>query len=212
MAYDLEEQEQIDRLKAFWESYGNFILTVVTVILLAVAGFRAWGWYQGRQAAEASVVYAQLRAAAEARDVAKVKESAGTIFEKYGSTAYGQMAALLAAKAYVDAGDLKSAKAPLQWAVEKAPDESFAHIARLRLAGILLDEKAYDEGLKLLNVDAPGRFAGEFADRRGDLLLGQGKRDEARAAYKLALETLGERSSIRQIVQLKIDALGGAGS
>ena len=212
MAYDLEEQEQIDRLKAFWESYGNFILTVVTVVLLAVAGFRGWGWYQGRQAAEASVVYAQLRAAAEARDVAKVKESAGTIFEKYGSTAYGQMAALLAAKAYVDAGDLKSAKAPLQWAVEKAPDESFAHIARLRLAGILLDEKAYDEGLKLLSVDAPGRFAGEFADRRGDLLLAQGKRDEARAAYKLALENLGERSSIRQIVQLKIDALGGAGS
>ncbi len=212
MAYDLEEQEQIDRLKAFWERYGNFILTVVTVVLLAIAGYRGWGWYQARQAAEASVVYGHLRGAVEAKDVAKVKEAAGTIFEKYGSTAYGQMAALLAAKAYTDAGDLKSAKAPLQWAVEKAPDEAFAHIARLRLAGILLDEKAYDEGLALLTTDSPGRFAGEFADRRGDLLLAQGKRDEARAAYKLALESLDERSSIRRIVQLKADALGGAGS
>jgi predicted negative regulator of RcsB-dependent stress response len=212
MAYDLEEQEQIDRLKAFWERYGNFILTVVTVVLLAIAGYRGWGWYQARQAAQASVVYGQLRAAVDARDVARVKDSAGTIFEQYGSTAYGQMAALLAAKAYTDAGDLKSAKAPLQWAVENASDEAFANIARLRLAGILLDEKAYDEGLKLLAVDSPGRFAGEFADRRGDLLLAQGKRDEARAAYKLALEKLDERSSVRRLVQLKADALGGADS
>ena len=212
MAYDLEEQEQIERLKAFWERYGTFILTVVTVVLLAIAGYRGWGWYQGRQAAQASAVYEQLRASVEAKDIARVKQSAGTIFENYGSTAYGQMAALLAAKAYTDAGDLKSAKAPLQWAVEKAPDEAFAHIARLRLAGILLDEKAYDEGLKLLAVDSPGRFAGEFADRRGDLLLAQGKREEARAAYKLALETLDERSSMRRIVRLKVDALGGVGS
>jgi len=212
MAYDLEEQEQIARFKAFWETYGNFILTVVTVVLLAVAGYRAWGWYQGRQAAEASYVYDQLQAAVQAKDVGKVKEYAGTIFEKYDSTAYGQMAALLAAKAYHDAGDLKAAKPPLQWAIEHAPDEAFASVARLRLAGILLDEKAYDEGLGLLPADANGRFAGEFADRRGDLLMAQGKRDEARAAYGQALERLDARSPLRGMVQLKLDALGGAGS
>ena len=212
MAYDLEEQEQIERLKAFWERYGNFILTVVTVVLLAVAGYRGWGWYQARQASEASVVYAQLRTAVELKDVAKVKEAAGTIFEKYGGTAYGQMAALLAAKAYSDAGDMKSAKAPLQWAVDKAPDGAYAQIARLRLAGILLDEKSYDEGLKLLPAESGGRFAGEFADRRGDLLLAQGKPDDARAAYAMALEKLGDRSSLRRVVQIKVDALGGAGS
>jgi predicted negative regulator of RcsB-dependent stress response len=212
MAYDLEEQEQIARLKAFWERYGNFILTVITVVLLAVAGYRGWGWYQARQAVEASVVYDQLRQAVDAKDVGKVKEHAGTIFEKYGSTAYGQMAALLAAKAYHDAGDLKAAKAPLQWAVEKAPDESFANVARLRLAGILLDEKAYAEGLALVPADAAGRFAGAFADRRGDLLLAQDKPDEARAAYKLALEKLDARSPLRRLVQIKLDALGGEGS
>lgn len=212
MAYDLEEQEQIATLKAFWNQYGNFILTLITIILLAIAGWRGWGWYQSRQAAEASAVYEQLKAAAQAKDAAKVKDATGTLFEKFGGTAYGQMGALLAAKAYHDAGDDKAAKAPLQWAVEKAQDEEFRQLARVRLAGILLDEKAYDKALELLPMESAGRFAGEFADRRGDVMLAQGKRDDARAAYKLALEKLDERSPMRRLVQLKLDALGGVGS
>lgn len=211
MAYDLEEQEQIASFKAFWNQYGNAILMALTVVFLAIAAYRGWGWYQGRQAAQASVAYDQLREAADRNDVAKVKEAAGTLFESYGGTVYGQMAALLAAKAHFDAGDLKSAKAPLQWAIDKAQDEEFRMLARVRLAGILLDEKAYDEGLKLLPMDSAGRFAGEFADRRGDLLLALDRKDEARAAYRLALEKLDATSPLRRVVELKLDGLGGAG-
>lgn len=212
MAYDLEEQEQIATLKAFWDKYGNFILTVITVVLLAVAAYRGWGWYQARQAGDASVAYGQLVAAVERKDVAKVREAAGSIFEKYGATAYGQMAALLAAKVYYDAGDLKAAKAPLQWAVDNARDEEFRSIARVRLAAILLDEKAYDQALALLPADATGAYAGEFADRRGDVLVAQGKVAEARAAYKLALEKLDARSPLRRLVQLKLDGIAGDAS
>lgn len=212
MAYDLEEQEQIATMKAFWNQYGNFILTLVTVVLLAVAGYRGWHWYQAQQAGKAAVVYEELRSAADRKDLAKVREAAGNVFENYGATVYGQMAALLAARVYHDAGDLKAAKAPLQWAIDKAQDEEFRQVARVRLAGVLLDEKAYDDGLKLLPMESAGRFAGEFADRRGDLLLAQGKIDEARAAYKLALEKLDERSPLRRLVQVKFDGLGGGGA
>ena len=211
MAYDLEEQEQIASFKAFWNQYGNAILTALTVVFLAIAAYRGWGWYQGRQSAQAAVAYDQLRDAADRNDVAKVKEAAGTLFESYGGTVYGQMAALLAAKVHFDAGDLKSAKAPLQWAIDKAQDEEFRLLARVRLAGILLDEKAYDEGLKLLPMESAGRFAGEFADRRGDLLLAMDRKDEARAAYRLALEKLDAASPLRRVVEIKLDGLGGAG-
>ena len=212
MAYDLQEQEQLDELRAFWNKYGNFILTVITVVLFAVAAWRAWGWWEVRQAGQAAQVYDQLRQAAEAKDIAKVKEHAGVIFGEYGGTAYAPMAALVAARAHFDADDLKSAKAPLQWVIDKASDEEFRHAARLRLAGILLDEKAYDEGLKLLEAAPAGPFAGMYADRRGDFLAAQGKAEPARAAYREALEKLGATSTLRRIVQLKIDALEGAGS
>jgi len=208
MAYNLEEQEQLENLKAFWKQYGNFILTVITVAALAVAGWRGWGWYQAREAAQASAVYEQLREAAAARDIGKLRATAGTLFEQYGGTAYGEMAALVAARAYVDAGDPKAARLTLEWAVSNAKDDEFRHAARLRLAALLIDEKAYDEAGKLLAVDAPGKFAGEYADRRGDLLVTQGRPDEARAAYRKALEALGPDSPMRRLVQLKLDALG----
>jgi len=210
MAYDLQEQDQLDAFKAFWKTYGNLLLTVVTVVLLAIAGWRGWAWWQQKQAFEASAVYEQLRTAFERKDVDKVKQAAGTLFEKYPGTVYGSMGALLAARAHHDAGDLRAARAPLEWAVDKAKDPDHRLIARLRLAGVLLDEKAYDEGLKVLAVTETGGFAGSFADRRGDLLLAQGKTDEARAAYRDALGRLEPGDALRPLVQLKLDALGGA--
>jgi predicted negative regulator of RcsB-dependent stress response len=210
MAYDLQEQDQLDAFKAFWNRYGNLILAGVTVVLLVVAGWRGWGWWQQKQASEAAAVYEQLREAVERKDVNKVKQASGQLFESYSGTVYGSMGALVAARAYHDAGDLKAAKAPLQWAVDKAKDPEHRLIARLRLAGILLDEKAYDEGLKLLAAEDAGRYAGSFADRRGDLLLAQGKRDEALAAYKDALAKLEPGSALLPMVRMKLDALGGA--
>lgn len=208
MAYDLEEQDQLDALKAFWKKYGNFLLTVVTIALLTVAGWRGWTWYELRQASSASIVYDQLRDAVDKADVARVKEVSGILFSEYPRTVYGQMGALLAARAYFQAGDLKSARAPLQWAIDKAPDPAFRHLARLRLATLLMDEKAYEEGLKLLSVSDTGAFAARYADLRGDLLLGQSKTGEARDAYRQAVAALEASSPMRAVVQMKLDALG----
>jgi predicted negative regulator of RcsB-dependent stress response len=210
MAYDLQEQDQVDAFKAFWNTYGSALLGIVTVVLLAIAGWRAWGWYAHKQAAEASVLYDQLRDAVDSKDLAKAKEASGPLLETYRGTVYGSMGALLVARAHHDAGDTKAAKAPLQWAVEHAKEPEHRLLARLRLAGILLDEGAHEDGLKWLAVEGTGAFAASFADRRGDLLLAQGKREEARAAYKAALDTLDSGAAMRPLVQMKLDALGGA--
>jgi predicted negative regulator of RcsB-dependent stress response len=208
MAYDLQEQEQLEDLKAFWRRYGNFILTLITIILLAFSGWRAWGWYQDRQAAAASVLFDEVRAASAARDLARVRDASGRIFADHGSTSYAQMAAFAAAKAYVQAADLQSARVPLRWAIESARDPEFRLLARIRLAGVLLDDKAFDEALALLASEPSARFAGAWADRRGDILFAMGRMDEARQAYALSLEKLESTSPLRQIVQLKLDALG----
>ena len=213
MAYDLQEQEQIDEFKAWWTKYGNNLMTVLIIVLLAVAGWRAWGWYQQNQASKAAVLYETLKQSAIKKDFVKAKEASAQIFENYGSTAYGQMAALMMARAHIDNGnDVKSAKLLLQWAIDKSKDEEFAHTARLRMAGILLDEKAYDEGLKVLAVTPTETYLPLYADRRGDLLLASGKATEAKAAYKEAIAKLEERSPIKELVKLKYDALGGDAS
>jgi predicted negative regulator of RcsB-dependent stress response len=212
MAYDLEEQEQLDGAKAFWRQYGKLILTLSTLLLLTIGAWRGWAGWQARQAAEASVVFAQLQQAAEQKDIAKVKEAAGQIFERYAGTAYGELAAMVAARAHVDAGDLKSAKAPLRWAADKAADEELRHPARIRLAGILIDEKAYDEALQLVGAKVQGRFAPLYADRRGDVLVAQGKLREAKAAYEDSLAGLVATDPLRRLIQLKVDVLGGEGA
>ena len=79
--------------------------------------------------------------------------------------------------------------------------------ARVRLAGVLLDEKAYDEALKVVSTDVPQSHAVQFADRRGDVLLALNKVDQARAAYKEALDKAAPDHPLRSYIQLKLDAL-----
>jgi predicted negative regulator of RcsB-dependent stress response len=210
MAFDLQEQDQIDALRAFWNRWGTLILAIVTAILLAIAGWRGYGWWQQKQSVEASAAHERLRRAVDARELDIVRQVSGELVEKYPRTMYASMGALLGARAYFDAGDLKAAKPLLQWVIEKGGDPDHRMLARLRLAGVLLDEKSHDEALRWLDTQNTGAFAGSFADRRGDILQDQGKSAEARAAYKMALEKLPANSPLRQVVQIKLDALGGA--
>lgn len=210
MAYDLEEQEQLESLKAWWRQYGNALTWLVIAGLLVFAGWNGWKYWQRKQAAEAAVLYEQVLKAADARDAALLKRAAGDLEEKFGKTAYGPMSALVAAKVLYDAGDLATAKTQLQWAIDHGNAE-YASLARVRLAGLLLDEKAYDQGLALLAGDPPAAFAALYADRRGDLLAAQEKRADARAAYQQAIDKLGGGdAAMRQIIQFKLDALGTA--
>jgi predicted negative regulator of RcsB-dependent stress response len=209
MAYDLEEQEQIANFKAFWGQYGNLISWVLIIALGSYAGYNFWNAHQRSQAAEASGLYDGLTEAVQAGDKAKIQRITSDIEGKYGSTAYGQMAALAAAKAAFDANDLKTAKTQLQWAIDHGDDE-YKAIAKLRLSGVLLDEKAYDQALAQLNGEFPEQFAAEVLDRKGDILVAQNKLAEARTTYQAALDKMAKNHPGRQVVQVKLDAIGGA--
>ena len=208
MAYDLEEQEQLATLKAWWEKYGNLTSWVLIAGLAAYSGWAGWNYYNRNQSTQASALYEELQTAVLAKDNAKVLRAAGDMESKFGSTTYAPMAALVAAKSSFEANDVKSAKAQLQWAVDHGADE-FKAIAQIRLAGVLLDEKAYDAALKALSGDVPEQFTGAVADRKGDILVAQNKVAEARAAYQAALDATDKKNPGRQLIQLKFEAIGG---
>ncbi|QGZ61275.1 tetratricopeptide repeat protein [Paraburkholderia acidisoli] len=205
-----DEQESIESVKAWWAQWGNATTWLVLIVLVALAAWNGWNFWQRRQAAEAAVLYDQVQQAVNGSDKAMLTRVATDMEDRFGGTAYAQMTALSVAKALYMAGDGASAKAQLQWAADHAKDDEFRQVAKLRLASLLLDEKAYDQGLALIPQPDSGPFKGVVADGRGDLLAAAGKRDDARAAYKLALDSLPKSdASQRQLVQFKLDALGG---
>ncbi len=210
MALDLEEQEQVAELKAWWKQHGNLIATVLLAAALAFAGWRGWGWYQASQAGQASALYETLARGAQAGDAKAVRDAAGSLIESFPRTLYASMGALVAARFHFDRNDLKAAKAQLQWALEHSSSDDFKDLARLRLAAVLLDEKGYDEALKLLDAGHAAAYDSQYAALRGDVLLAKNQPAEARAAYKLALEKAGkDDGAFRESVRMRLEALGG---
>jgi predicted negative regulator of RcsB-dependent stress response len=208
-AYDHEEQEQLAELKAWWGRYGNAILSVVTAVLVGVAGYNGWRWYQRVHASEAATTYEMLLKAAAEKDMKRVDDAAGEILEKYPGTGYAPLAALMAGRVHYDAGDLKNAQAKLQWVVDNAKDAELRDMARLRLANVLIDQKAFDDAQKLLDANTTGQLGALAADLKGDIYVLQGKPAEARGAYKTALERAGSKDpNFRDRVQRKLDGLG----
>jgi predicted negative regulator of RcsB-dependent stress response len=205
---DLEEQEQLAELKHFWNQYGDFITWVLIAVFGSVAAWNGWQYWQRTQATRATSLYDEVERAAEAGDTARVERAFSDMKDKFGRTSYAQQAGLLAAKAMVDKGNTEGAKAALAWVADKASDEGYQAAARLRLAGLLIEAKAYDEALKQLAASFPKSFEPLAADRRGDILALQGKKAEARAEYLKAWQGLDDRSDYRSLVQVKLNALG----
>jgi predicted negative regulator of RcsB-dependent stress response len=211
MAYDLEEQEQLDALKAWWTTYGTRLLAMAVVVSVATSGWFGWQAWQRRQSEQASALYAALVDAIAAKDMEKAKATGGAIASQYSTTSYVGMAALQLARLHADAGDVVNAKAQLDLAVEKGRSEEIKALARLRKAGILLDEKQFDEALKLLAEPAPEAFVALVSDRRGDVYREQNKKADARKEYQAALDKLGSQDgAMRNLIQIKLDALGDA--
>ena len=206
---DLEEQEQLAQLKSWWATYGNLVVMTLVLAALAFSGWEGWRYWQASQAGAASNLYETLSKATQGTDAKAVRDSSGELLEKYPRTLYASMGALTSAKYFFDKNDFKAAKAQLQWVVDNTQSEEFRDIARLRLASVLLDEKAYDDALKTLQAQHGAAFEAQFAALRGDVLVAKGQAADARSAYKFALEKTAEKDrAVRESIQMRLDALG----
>ncbi|MBS0446389.1 MAG: tetratricopeptide repeat protein [Proteobacteria bacterium] len=205
---DLQEQEQLDELKNFWKQYGNLITWVLVLVLGGFAAWNGWNLWQRNQSVKASAMYDELDRAAQAGSA----EQAGRVFadlkDRYPRTTYAEQGGLLAAKTQYDKGQADAALGTLAWVAGNAADAEYQAIARLRAAGILLDQKKYDDALKQLDGVTSKDFEALAADRRGDVLMAQGKKDDAKAAYQKAWAGMDPAVGYRHLVEAKLTALG----
>jgi predicted negative regulator of RcsB-dependent stress response len=209
MALDLEEQEQIDEFKAWWKQNGALVIGVVAAFIIGVSAWKGWQVWSARQADESMALFERAIQAASANDAKAVKDVTGQIMENYSRSGYAVPAAWLAGMVNFSTGDLKSAQAQYQYALDHAGDKGLEQLARLRLAAVMLDQKDVDGALKVLDTQPDEAFTALFADLKGDALAIKGKPDEARAAYKLALEKFDAKSPMKAMVEAKLDGLGG---
>ena len=204
---DLEEQEQLDQLRAFWNQYGNLISGVLIVIAGAYLSWFGWNWYQRDQGIKAGAMYEEFDRALQAADAERAGRIFGDMKERFPRSAFTGQAGLAAAKLAGDKGQADAARADLAWVADSASESEYRAIARMRMAGLLLDEKKYDEALKQLDgVD--GEFQALAADRRGDILMAQGKAEEAKAAYVKAWTAMDAKVDYRRVVEAKLNVLG----
>ncbi len=205
--YDLEEQEKIDQLKSWWESYGTVAIVVVATFIAGIVGTQVWKHYQKQQIEQAAELYASLQRIEESGDPKKIGDAAHLLMEGFPSSGYAPRAALISARASFDAGDMQNARGRLQWALDHAKEDELKDLVRLRLAGLLLGEKKYDEALKLVEDKHSESLNGLYADRKGDVLTAAGRVAEARIAYQMALDKTNTQSAYYNIIQMKMDAL-----
>ena len=206
---DLEEQEQLDQLKAFWKQYGNLITWLLILVLGGYAAWNGWNLYQRDQGAKAGSLYDELDRAAQAGDSDRATRIFADMKERYPRTTFTQQAGLVAARVAAEKGQYDAASASLAWVADKAGDDEYRAIARLRLAGLLLDTKKYEEALKQVDAVSGGpEFIALADDRRGDILLTQGKSAEAQAAYLKAWTAMDPKLDYRRVVEAKLNMLG----
>lgn len=207
MAYDLEEQEQIDEFKAWWKRYGKVLTNGLLAVVVAYGAYLGWNYYQANQSTAASTQYQELIVTDE-KDLKAIQAKSAVLMDKFSATPYAGRAALFAAKINYQANDIKSAKAQLSWTVKNAKESTVSAIAGLQLANILAEEKDLDGALKVIEAPHDAGFDGLYADLKGDILLAQGKTTEAKVAYSFALIKLDPQGQYRTLTQQKLDALG----
>jgi len=205
---DLEEQEQLDQVKAFWQQYGNLVTWLLVIALGGYAAWNGWNWYQRDQATKAGAMYDELDAAAQAGDADRANRVFADLSSRYPGTAFAEQGGLVAARILYEKGQADAARAALAWVANNAAENEYRTIARLRLAGLLLDAKQYAEALKQLEGADAKPFAALVDDRRGDILLAQGKRDEAGAAYLRAWNAMDPKLDYRRLIEAKLNVLG----
>jgi len=216
MPLDLEEQEQLDQLKAFWQKYRNLITGVVTVALFAYAAYSGYQWWRNSQAMEASKLYETMVGAIARGDKDQTLRAADDLQKDFASTPYAPMASLIAARIASDAGDSAKALDYLRWAAKNASNDGYLALAKMRLVSQLIEQgvdKDFAEADQILKDKPVVGFEALWLERRGDWYLAQQKNAEAKASYQDAWKKLDQAKEFpeeaRRLLKVKLDAVGG---
>ena len=200
--------DELQKLKTWWKNYGSSVIVGILLGAALLGGISYWRHYTTERSAKASIQYDALLTSSAQNNVAAVRTAGTILMDDYSATPYAGKAALILAKISYDTADREAARTYLQWALDHATETSTRHIARLRLARILIEQGSLDAAQALAQVSDMGGFVSEYHELRGDILVAKNQPAEARPAYTLALEKIAPGSSYARVLKMKFDNLG----
>lgn len=202
------DAETVERLKKWWADNGKTTVAGLVIGLGSVFGWGGYQSYQAEMAEAASSLYQLITSSATADRMEDVRRHGERLMSEHPSSGYAALTALFLSKAALVDKQSDEARAHLQWVLENAKLEELKSVARLRLARLALDAGNVEEAWGLISSVEAGKFANLYASVRGDILLAQGKPNDARAAYEEALEATGAGGPEFQHIRMKLDDLG----
>lgn len=205
----VSESQQIEQLKGWATSNGPWLLAGVAAVVVGFGGYNQWQRWQQSKSLRASETYTQVLAALAHDDRAGAAKLADSLRAGYAGTPYADQADLALARAYVEANQLPEADARLSAVVDHTADDALRLLARYRLARVQRAEGHADAALKTLSAEPGQGFEAAFAEVRGDIAADRGDRDAALKAYQAAEAGAAEELVNREVLDLKIAALGG---
>ncbi len=203
------EEEQVEAIKKWWSENGKAIVAGVIIGLSTIFGWRAWDNHLNLQAEAASILYEQMLEASRKDDSENTRIYADRIISDYGSTAYASFANLMLAKLSAESSNFENAEDHLRRVIENSSQPEIEHVARLRLARVLIAGNKLELALETLNDSEPGKFIAQYEELHGDIYLKQGKNKEAQQAYINALTDTAITEEAQSILQMKLDNIGG---
>ncbi len=200
----MDNDPQVQAFKEGWKKYGKTAVITIVVVIALVYGARFWKQHGYSHATQASILYDRYQQALDTRDEETLTATYNSIQTDYADTPYASAVTLIEAARAAGKGDLVLAKERLQWVLEHG--EAFTKpIARLRLAEIQMQEQDFDGALALLSdVDDTSPYKPAYDELKGDILMQQGKVDEALALYRNALTAFREQGFDNLLLQYKL--------
>lgn len=212
MAYDLEEQEQLDEFKAWWQKNGKWVIRFVIALIVAYGSWTGYQSWVNNKATQASTAYQALITTSlldvDAKKAEKIAAEAQAIVDQFSMTPYAGRAALFAARALHEAHLNPAAEKQLQWVASNAKETAVRHMATVEIAGLQIEKNALDDAQKTLLTINDAGFSGLKHALLGDIYLAKQQEKEAKQAYTEALKGLDPEGKLFYLTQQKLDALG----
>jgi len=204
------EEEQIESLKKWWKENGTSVVVGLVVGFGALIGGNYWMKHNETQSQNASLEFSQLQDDMQQSLDASVMTRGDHIINNFSDTPYAVLSAFAIAKLKVDEGDLLSARARLQWVLDNSKQTEFLHMARIRMAAVMLAEGNADGALSLINTVEAGEYLPLYEELKGDIYAAKSQKGQARSAYERALKANDKGDN--SMLQMKLDDLGGEGA